>query len=70
VNSATAGDGDVQIEVRAPSGRSMKVSAVPRHGGNYISNFNPTEVGMYTYVRHSRALWDMSSTKYYNCLAH
>ncbi|XP_060571832.1 filamin-A-like isoform X3 [Ruditapes philippinarum] len=45
VNSATAGDGDVQIEVRAPSGRSMKISAVPRHGGNYISNFNPTEVG-------------------------
>ncbi|KAL4220761.1 hypothetical protein ACF0H5_021155 [Mactra antiquata] len=45
VNSATAGDGDVKIEVRAPSGRSMNLSAVPRHGGNYISNFNPTEVG-------------------------
>ena len=49
VNSATAGEGDVQIEVRAPSGRSMNLSAVPRHGGNYISNFNPTEVGTYIF---------------------
>jgi len=47
VNSSSAGDGDVQVSARAPSGRSLNLSAIPRHGGNYIANFNPTEVGMY-----------------------
>ncbi|XP_052782580.1 filamin-A-like isoform X3 [Mya arenaria] len=45
VNSSDAGDGDVEIEARAPSGRQLKLSAVPRHGGNYVANFNPSEVG-------------------------
>ena len=44
VNSSEAGQGEVRVEARAPSGRSINLSPVPRHG-NYVTNFNPTEVG-------------------------
>ena len=47
-SSSAGGDGEVEIEARTPSGRSMRLSAVPRHGGNYVANFNPSEVGQFT----------------------
>ncbi|XP_052216529.1 filamin-B-like isoform X2 [Dreissena polymorpha] len=45
VNSAAAGDGEVAVKAKSPSGRSLNLSTMPRQGGNYVSNFNPSEVG-------------------------
>ena len=47
MNSSEAGQGEVRVEARAPSGRSINLTPVPRHG-NYVTNFNPTEVGKKT----------------------
>ncbi|KAK3589648.1 hypothetical protein CHS0354_015146 [Potamilus streckersoni] len=44
VNTREAGGGDIQIEARSPSGRIQNLSTIPRNG-NYLANFNPTEVG-------------------------
>ena len=41
----SAGQGDVQVEARAPGGRVHNLAAVYRNG-NYIMNFTPSEVGM------------------------
>lgn len=46
VNAEQAGQGDVQCEARAPGGRVHNIAAVYRHG-NYVMNFNPSEVGVW-----------------------
>ncbi|XP_078312683.1 filamin-A-like isoform X1 [Crassostrea virginica] len=46
VNSQYAGQGDVQCEARAPGGRVHNLRTVYRNG-DYIINFNPSEVGVW-----------------------
>lgn len=46
VNSQFAGQGDVQVEARAPGGRVHNLRTVYRNG-DYIINFTPSEVGTY-----------------------
>lgn len=45
VNCAAAGEGEVHMEARSPTGRLMRLTPIPRHGGKYVSTFDPTEVG-------------------------
>lgn len=46
VNSQFAGQGDVQVEARAPGGRVHNLRTVYRNG-DYIINFTPSEVGVW-----------------------
>ncbi|KAK3094677.1 hypothetical protein FSP39_004809 [Pinctada imbricata] len=46
VNSMSAGQGDVQVEARAPGGRVHRLSAMYRNG-NYVMDFTPSEVGVW-----------------------
>ncbi|XP_056004559.1 filamin-A-like isoform X4 [Ostrea edulis] len=46
VNSQYAGQGDVQVEARAPGGRVQNLHTVYRNG-DYIINFTPSEVGVW-----------------------
>ncbi|KAH3821487.1 hypothetical protein DPMN_123251 [Dreissena polymorpha] len=48
VNSAAAGDDEVAVKAKSPSGRSLNLSTMPRQGGNNVSNANPSEVGEYS----------------------
>ncbi|XP_062567856.1 filamin-C-like isoform X1 [Saccostrea cucullata] len=46
VNSQYAGQGDVQVEARAPGGRVHNLRTVYRNG-DYVINFTPSEVGVW-----------------------
>ncbi|XP_069103438.1 filamin-B-like isoform X5 [Argopecten irradians] len=46
VDVTSAGQGDIQCEARAPTGRTQNLSAVYRNG-NYVMHFTPSEVGIW-----------------------